>query len=234
MTDGTRPADRRSALFALLLLVPVPSLGTWMAMVQSPGSAGQAVFVAAKIWLLALPLVWLVGVEGGRPRFPRPSTGGMGAACLTGLIIFAVIGCAYGLLGRHWIDADQMRERAIEIGLTTPLIYVAGALYWCTINSFLEEYVWRWFVFTRCEMLMGRRTAVPASGLLFTIHHVIALAVYFDWRITTLASLGIFIGGATWSWLYLTYRNIWAAYVSHVFADVIIFAIGYVLIFSTP
>ncbi len=46
-----------------------------------------------------------------------------------------------------------------------------------------------------------------------------------------LASLGIGIGGVTWSWLYLTYRNIWAAYVSHIFADVVIFGIGYVLIF---
>ncbi|MHC4103176.1 MAG: CPBP family glutamic-type intramembrane protease [Planctomycetota bacterium] len=41
----------------------------------------------------------------------------------------------------------------------------------------------------------------------------------------------MFIGGTTWSWLYLRYRNIWAAYVSHVFADVIIFAIGWKLLF---
>jgi len=56
--------------------------------------------------------------------------------------------------------------------------------------------------------------------------------VYFNATVTALAALGVFIGGATWSWLYLRYRNIYAAYVSHVFADVIIFLIGYLLIFG--
>ena len=101
-----------------------------------------------------------------------------------------------------------------------------------TINSILEEYLWRWFVVTRCEVLMPRLAAVVLSGLLFTLHHIIALDVYFDWRVVVLGSLGVFIGGATWSWLYIRYRNIWAAYVSHVFADVIIFAIGWKLLFG--
>ena len=234
MTIQTRMADRRNALFALILLVPAPTLGTWMAMVQSPDPVGQVVFAATKVWLRILPVIWITAVDGTSPRVPRPHSKGMGTACLTGLIIFGVVGSAYGLVGRHWIDADQLRVRAVEIGLATPLIYIAGAFYWCTVNSFLEEYVWRWFVFTRCEVLMGRLTAVSVSGLLFTIHHVIALSVYFDWRVTTLASLGIFTSGAIWSWLYLTYRNIWITYVSHVFADVIIFAIGYSLIFPVP
>ena len=156
----------------------------------------------------------------------------MGTACLTGSAIFLLIGGAYLLFGRSWIDAEFMRERADEVGLTTPQKYLIGAAYWITINSLLEEYVWRWFVVTRCEVLMPRLWAVVASGFLFTLHHIIALEVYFDWRISVLGSIGIFIGGTTWSWLYLRYRNIWAAYVSHVFADVIIFAIGYQLLFG--
>ncbi|MDP7348765.1 MAG: CPBP family intramembrane metalloprotease, partial [Phycisphaeraceae bacterium] len=110
-------------------------------------------------------------------------------------------------------------------------VYVLGAIYWCTINSILEEYVWRWFVFTRCEALVGQVPATIVSALLFTIHHVIALMAFFDWRVTILASLGVFIGSAMWSWLYLRYRNLWTAYVCHVFADVGIFVIGWRLIF---
>jgi len=98
----------------------------------------------------------------------------------------------------------------------------------------LEEYFWRWFVFTRCEALMHRYAAVVLSAALFTAHHIVALNVYFDWRVTALGSLGVFIGGATWSWLYLRTRNIYTAYISHVFADIIIFWIGYQLIFQAP
>ena len=46
-----------------------------------------------------------------------------------------------------------------------------------------------------------------------------------------LGSLGVFLGGVIWSWIYLVYRNLWAAYVSHVAADIVIFGIGYTLLF---
>ena len=203
-----------------------------MGMVEAEGTTlGKAVFAASKIWVFVLPLAWLMLVDRKRPSIPRPAARGMAAACLTGGAIVLLIGGAYLLFGRSWINAEFMREKAHDVGLTSPLIYLGGAAYWITINSLLEEYVWRWFVVTRCEMLVPRWAAVAASGLFFTLHHIIALEVYFDWRISVLGSIGIFIGGTTWSWLYLKYRNIWAAYVSHVFADVIIFAIGYQLLF---
>lgn len=224
--------SRRRAMIALLLLVPVPSIGTLVGMVVAPGPIGEVVFALSKLYIVLFPLLWLVLVEKTKPTIPRPSRSGMLMACVTGSVIFNLIAVGYWLIGRHWIDPAFVRDKAFEVGLETVTIYILGAIYWCTINSVLEEYVWRWFVFTRCEALMPRWWAVIASGLLFTVHHVIALAVYFDWRVTVLASAGVFVGGATWSWLYLKYRNIWAAYVSHVFADVIIFIIGYHLIFG--
>ena len=228
--DDNANAKRR-AILALVLLVPVPSLGTWMGMVAAEGPAGQAMFAASKLWVWLFPVVWLMLVDKRRPTFPRPAARGMAVACVTGVLIMAAIAAGYWFLGRQWIDAEFMRDKMIEVGLDTKGKYLLGALYWITINSLLEEYVWRWFVTTRCETLMPRKAAVAVSALFFTFHHIIALEVYFDWRVSVLASLGVFIGGATWSWLYIRYRNIWAAYVCHVFADVIIFAIGWYLVF---
>lgn len=222
---------KRRALLALLLLVPAPSIGVYVAAYGSPGTAlGKGLFIACKLWLIGLPLIWHVLIDKQRPTLPRPTGKGMAAAVGTGIVIFLAIGAGYFLVTDR-IDADAVREKALAVGLTSPMIYILGAVYWCTVNSLLEEYVWRWFVFTRCEALMPRWPAVIASGLCFTLHHVIALTAYFDWRITALASLGVFVGGATWSWIYLKYRNLYVAYVSHVFADVVIFAIGYKLIF---
>ena len=223
---------RQRAIVALMLLVPVPSFGTWMAMVQAEGPVGQSIFFAAKLWVCVLPVAWLVLIDKRRPAIPIPRRDGMVAAIVSGSLFFLAIAICYWFLGRRWIEPEFMRDRAHEIGLSTPVLYLLGAVYWCTINSILEEYVWRWFVVTRCEVLMRRVPAVIVSGLLFTLHHIIALNVYFDGRVTALGSLGVFIGGATWSWLYLRYRNIWAAYVSHVFADVIIFIIGWQIIFA--
>ncbi len=223
---------KRNAILALLLLVPAPSIGIYIAAYGSPGTPfAKGFFFACKLWLIALPLLWHILIDKQQITIPRPSRKGMAVAAATGTGIFLAIGAAYLLVG-HWIDTTLVSEKAKEVGLSSPMLYLLGAVYWCTINSLLEEYVWRWFVFTRCESLMPKMLAVIASGLFFTLHHIIALTAYFDWRITILGSIGVFIGGTTWSWIYLKYRNIYAAYLSHVFADVIIFWIGYKLIFG--
>jgi len=227
-------SEQRRAVLALAILLPAPSIGTWLGMVAAEGTTlGMAAFFSSKVWVALVPLVWLMCVDRKRPTIPRPTGRGMVAACVTGSLIFVVIGGAYLLFARSWIDADVVRDRVVASGLSTPLRYLLGAAYWITINSLLEEYVWRWFVVTRCEVLLPRWAAVVASGLFFTLHHIIAVWDIFspNWRIIVLASVGVCIGGMTWSWIYIRYRNIWAAYVSHVFADVIIFGIGYQLLF---
>ncbi|MEM7624329.1 MAG: CPBP family intramembrane glutamic endopeptidase [Planctomycetota bacterium] len=251
MESGSPSSPGRSAaLLALVIIAPIQLIGTTTAMVWFPDSTAAKVgFGIAKVMLMLAPLVWLWKVEKTRPRLPRwhgdPDGGlhgfrgsGMLAAHVTGALIFAVIAGAYYGFARHWIDVEPMREKVVQMGLDNLWLFLAGALYWCTINSLLEEYFWRWFIYSRLRDVLPRSAvgvglAVVACGLLFTAHHVVALKVYFDWKTTILASAGVFIGGVTWSLLYLRYKNIWACYVSHVYPDVIIFFIGWQLIFGS-
>jgi membrane protease YdiL (CAAX protease family) len=229
---STNSRNRIRAIWALVAIVPAPTLGLLAALYIWPDTAlGQLLYAVCKGWLFALPLVWVVVIDRHRPKLPRLRSRGMGEAVLTGLLMFATIVGAYVLLG-DWIDTEGMVRQIQAVGLGVLSTYLLAALYWCTVNSILEEYVWRWFVFTRCEALMPRAVAVAAAGLFFTTHHALALMFYFDWRVTLLGSLGVFIGGATWSWLYLRWRNIYAAYVSHVFADLAVFGVGWHLVFA--
>lgn len=203
-------------------------------MILWPGSTGQTIFVICKIWLLVLPLVWLFAVDRGRPQWPRWRGQGAGAGLSSGIVVAGIIFAAYHFIGRRWIDVDAFRATAERSGLANPAIYIPTAIYWCLINSLLEEYVWRWFVYRQSEALLRGRSpawAVILSALLFTVHHVVALAAQFDWRVTLLGSLGVFTGGAIWSALYLRYRSIWPGYIGHALADVPIFVIGYRMLF---
>jgi hypothetical protein len=105
-------------------------------------------------------------------------------------------------------------------------------VYLSTINALLEEYVWRWFVFRRCEDLAGGWPAAVLAGLFFTVHHVFALRAQFGWNVTVLGSVGVFAGGVIWSWCYLRYRSIWPGYISHVLADVAFLVIGGLILFG--
>ena len=158
--------------------------------------------------------------------------GGMGIGILLGLAISVVIGLIFWGGGQQWIDVEHVKAMAAEVDLDKKWVYLCGALYWITVNSILEEYVWRWFVFRKFEVLVGSGAAVVLSAIGFAVHHGFALSVYFDWQVNLLCCLGIGIGGAVWSWLYLRYRSVWPGYASHAIVDVAVFAIGYFLFFG--
>ncbi|MHC4714871.1 MAG: CPBP family glutamic-type intramembrane protease [Planctomycetota bacterium] len=93
-------------LLALILLVPVPTIGT---------AAGL---------LIAFPLFWLLAVEKGRLSWSPPRKGGFGAGAILGAAIAVVIAGAYFVLGRTWIDADSVKTLAAGSGLTRKALYI--------------------------------------------------------------------------------------------------------------
>ncbi|MEH2193732.1 MAG: CPBP family intramembrane glutamic endopeptidase [Nostoc sp.] len=221
-----------NALLGLLLLVPVPSIGVAAELYILPGIIGHLIALFSKIWLLAIPIIWLLFVDKENLKFEYPKGRDLLVGAGLGLLMLSIILTFYWLLGTQWIDVEYVRDRANQVGLNSFTIYLVGAAYWIFINSLLEEFVWRWFVYRKCEILVTSPLAVVICGLFFTIHHVVGLSAYFDWKTTILCSLGVFIAGVVWSWCYLTYRSIWIGYISHIFADIAIFIIGWQLIFT--
>jgi membrane protease YdiL (CAAX protease family) len=225
-------SGRRRALLALALLAPVPSLGVATAMIWAPGPTGRALFMAAKIWLIVFPALWYLAIERGRPSWSPASRGGLGIGLLTGAVAAAVIALSAWAFGILETDMGRLATEVDELGLGTPRAYLIGALGWTFANSLMEEYVYRWFVLSQAERLMPKILAVLASAAVFTAHHVIAMSTYLPWSLTALASLGVFAGGVLWAALYSRYRSIWPCWLSHILADIAIFAVGWELLFG--
>lgn len=216
-----------------MLLIPVPSIGVLCGMALFPDTPlGKTIFAVSKVWLFGLPALWYLFVNKGKLSLSPVRKGGFGFGILTGCVISGTILAAYFLLGGIFLDKAFLIEKMNEIGLTKLKIYIGGAAYWICVNSVLEEYVWRWFVVKQCEGLFRPVAAVIFSALFFTLHHIIAMKVYMPWTATIVCSVGIFLGGALWSWMYLKYESIWPGYISHAIVDLCIFGIGAVLIFG--
>jgi membrane protease YdiL (CAAX protease family) len=141
-----------------------------------------------------------------------------------------VLGAAV-LMGQNFIDGDFFREMMTQAGLNRKTVYVGAMLYWVFVNSILEEYVWRWFVVRQFSSLLKPTGAIMLSALGFTLHHILAMQVYFSWPLTLACSFFIFIGGTWWSWMFLRYKTIWPGWVSHALVDIAVFGYGYLLIF---
>lgn len=236
--DTLSPNARWKAAIALALLVPVPTAAVYFAMWNdaTAGTAtGEAIYMAGKIWIALLPLAWLVLVDRGRLSWSPPRMGGFGFGITSGVVISLIIIATWLLMGDALIDRTSAREAAEQAGFDDPTRYLLLAVYLCTINAVIEEYVWRWFCFRQCERLIPIRrggVAVIFSAVFFTLHHVFVLAAQFGAAATVLGSIGVFIGGCVWSYCYLRYRSIWPGFISHAIVDIAILAIGWRIIFG--
>jgi hypothetical protein len=232
--SDAKTSNRKRAIIALILLVPASSLGAWFGMVVFPHSlAGVVLFGASKVWLFALPVVWLKFVDREPLSLSPPRHGGFLTGILTGLVISALILATYWFFGSVLFDKKFLVERLTAIRLGSRVVFVGAALYWILVNSVLEEYVWRWFCVRQCEQLLSKRLAVVCSALFFTLHHIVAMSVYFGAAAVSVCALGVFVGGAIWSMMYIQYRSVWPGYVSHAIVDLCIFGIGASIMFGT-
>lgn len=229
---------RRRAVMALSLIVPAQSLGVAAMLLALPGSIGLGINLMSRVWMVAFPVVWTLRVERRTIQLKRPSRAGMIAGLVTGVMMLGVMLGVYGLVSDQ-IDLSRLRSRARLTGFDDPVQFAAMFGFIILLNSLLEEFVWRWFVYRQVELLlparMGRRArqgrAVVIAAVAFTIHHVIALSAWVDGELVLLGSLGVFLGAVVWSALYAFDRTLWPCYVSHIFADVAIVIIGYDVLF---
>jgi membrane protease YdiL (CAAX protease family) len=227
----TQPTKRTRTLVMLLLVVVAPSLGALSALWLWPGATGSTIYLACKAVLYGLPAVvaWKTiskqDIRAGIRRGLRPS------ALLFGLISGVLIGGGIIALWFGWLDEKVDTQRLVEViresGMDQATSFWLFAAWLCLGNSLLEEFVFRWFVDGRLHRLgTPVALALPISALIFTAHHIIVLAAYFQPMMVLLGSSGVFIGGLVWSWSLRRWGSLLPGWISHAIVDIAIFVIG--------
>ena len=226
-------SEKRLALLALLLVGLAPTASIFASFGTGDGLFGQIIWLASKAWMLGLPLWWHLRVDGQTFSWSPVQQGGVGAGFLIGALFSLVMVLAWFFVGEPRVDRETFRASLEPFGLTNANTYIAAAVFWTVGNSVLEEYVFRWFLVEKGEVVFGPGwpTILVSAGI-FVLHHFFALwFLGFSLSANLLACLGLFIGGTAFSWLYVKYRSIWIPYITHAMCDVVVFAVGYVLLF---
>ena len=229
MNDST---PKKSWLLGTLLVVAiVPSIGSLSGLWLWPGATGSTVYAICKTLLYGIPayVAWrtisrsdlLSGFRSGTTR------GAIALGTLSGLVIGGGIILFWFAGFRDTVNTDRLLVVMMESGLHQPLRFWLFAA-WLTVgNSLLEEFVFRWFVDSRLKTLgIPFFIAMPISALIFTIHHVIVLAAFFDPRVVLIGSTGVFIGGLIWSVSLGLSRSVIPGWISHALVDLAIVVIG--------
>ena len=225
--------ERKRALIALLLVGLAPTVSVFISFGTDGGIFSQIAYVLSKLWLLVIPLIWYLKVDGGELSLSKPKQGGYVMATGLGLGMSALIFITWFLVGNR-IDGGLLKDAVEPVGLLDVRLYIGGVIYWTVLNSLLEEYVFRWFLVVKSETLVGTGTpAILLSAFIFVIHHTFALLFFgFPWWANLLASISLFVGGAIFSWLYIRYRSVWMPYIAHAICDIAVFGIGAIIIFG--
>ena len=224
----------KGAILPLILVSFVPSISILFTLkFNTDPIISQTFFIVCKIWLLFVPAYWYLKIEGNTYAKSLPQREGITMALITGFLMSVIILFSWFLF-EDTIDTDSMIARLESTGLTDIHIYFAAMLYWIFLNSLLEEYLFRWFVTTKAIDLVGNEIrGIFLSALLFTLHHAIALHLYgFVWWQTLIACFGLISAAGIWSWLYVKYRSILVCWISHAICDVVVFGLGYFIIFT--
>lgn len=175
--------------------------------------------VARKNWLVTLPIVWLLFVDGGKLSWSPTSKKGIVAGLVASIPVGGFLLGTYFLAKDILIDPTEAKQIIIELGLSSPAKFLIFASSMSLVNSLIEEYVWRWFVFSKFKVLFGVKPAIVLSATFFTVHHVVIMDSLGSLWIVFLGSMGLFVGGVIWAWLYNKYNSIWPGWICHVAAD---------------
>ena len=223
--------QKNLALLGLLLVGIAPTVSVVTGFAFKAGVLAIIVFVFTKLWIFGLPAFWHLRIDkNGFSRSPALN-GGWAVSAGLGIVMAVVIMLAYFIIGDTLLSDEDLIEILDPFGLTTPWKLMLAILFWVFINSVLEEFVFRWFITSKIEQLVsGKWLPILLSAGVFTLHHTIALAFFIDPLGNFIASMGVFVGGLIFSWIYIEYRSIWVAWVAHAIADVAVFAIAWQMI----
>lgn len=150
---------------------------------------------------------------------------------LLGTFTFIMVIAGYFIF-RQFIDLENIALELAKIGVT-PLNFIFIAFYITFLNSFLEEFFFRGYIFSSLADEGKTKCAFIISALMFAIYHIGIFLTWFSWWISLIALLGLFVGGLIFNWANYSSRNsglnIRNSWVIHIAADMAIMIVGFMM-----
>lgn len=222
---------------AALPAMTIPFVGAlFYFVILRDSQAAKLAYVLTKVFVIVWPVVCIkilchsdlpsVNLRAERHRRAIPL--GIAIGCLFGAVM---IGATFTPIGRVVSDgASRIRETQEQLGILS--YYWLFAFFVAVVNSLIEEYYWRWFIYGTLREVTGVTLAVILSGASFAAHHVIITCQYFPLGWALFFGVCVGVGGAAWSLMYEKQRTIVGTWVSHIIADLAIMWIAYRLLFA--
>ena len=191
---------------------------------------GYVIKSAIKILLfLLLPLfyAWFSKDDSVKSLF-IPNRKGLALSIGVGIGIYIVVLGAY-LLFKDIFDFSALTSSLNESTGVNKDNFIWVALYISFINSLLEEFFFRGFLFIALKQYTTRTFAYVFSALMFSLYHVAIMIGWFGLPVIILSLIGLFIGGLIFDRFDENQENIYLSWLIHMFANFATNTIGFML-----
>lgn len=142
-----------------------------------------------------------------------------------GLFCFAVLIVAYFIL-KDVIDLSIIANELQTKSKVNSKNFILVAFYITFINSFLEEFFFRGFIFLNLYELGFRKISYIFSSVLFALYHIGIFKNWFNPWLIILAIFGLFSVGFIFNYIDTKSKNFINSWIVHILADAAIMLIG--------
>lgn len=144
---------------------------------------------------------------------------------ILGICIFIILIIAFNLF-KNYININVLIsefEEKYKINKGNILYY---GTYLTVINSLLEEFFFRGFVFLNLKKIGKKRMAYGVSSIAFSLYHISNFQNWLNIWVFVLATIGLFIGGMIFDYLDDQENTFFNSWFVHICADLAIVGFG--------
>lgn len=145
---------------------------------------------------------------------------------LFGVSSFLLILISY-LLFKGVIDLNNIAKELQNKSKITPANFIFVGLYITFVNSFLEEFFFRGFIFLNLYNMKKQKFGYVFSSLLFGLYHIAIFKTWFNIWLIIICLLGLITIGFVFNWLNTKSKNFINSWIVHILADSAIILIGF-------
>ncbi len=144
-----------------------------------------------------------------------------------GTAIYVIIMGAY-ILTKNFFDYSSLVNSLSTDQKVTANKFIWVASYISFGNSFLEEFLFRFFAFIILSKYTTKTTAYIFSSVIFAVYHIAIIGPSFPLPLLLLSLIGLTVGGSIFNYVDSRNKNIYNSWIIHMFADFAIMTIWYI------
>ena len=143
---------------------------------------------------------------------------------ITGILLATLYGLVY-IVSTHFLNFAPAVTALSEKLALTPLKIILVCIYIFILNSFLEEFFWRTFIFNELAKY-HKLLAHIISGSGFALQHIVFFIGFFSTPILALAFAGLFAFSILMNYMFARWSDLTQIWIAHAIADTAQFMIG--------